>query len=150
MEIQLQYLEKGLMATTCLLFLAGIMNRRQVFFSLFDMFLHTEKHGYPLPYYPNTQRSVLTFHTHSAHSTYYRVYVCVHRVDTGKLWGELRKKLTFISQPEGTNPAASFGHIMGGYDAQYYSYKYSEVFSSDMFSLFQVCGLDDELSDKNN
>ncbi len=77
METQLQYLENGLIAITCLLLIAGIMNRRQVFFSLFDMYLHTEKHGYPLPYYPNTQRSVFSFHTHSVHSTYCRVYVCM-------------------------------------------------------------------------
>ncbi|CAO3686709.1 unnamed protein product [Umbelopsis ramanniana] len=55
------------------------------------------------------------------------------KLDTSVLWHKLRKEVSLINSPEGTYGQAAFGHIMGGYDAGYYGYLWSKVFSTDMF-----------------
>lgn len=49
--------------------------------------------------------------------------------------------ITGLPYPEGTFFLASFGHIMGGYDAGYYGYLWSKVFGDDMYSRFQDEGI---------
>ncbi|KAI8967622.1 hypothetical protein BDF20DRAFT_227052 [Mycotypha africana] len=67
-------------------------------------------------------------------------------LDTSKLYNDLRKKISLVAAPEGTYGQAAFGHLMGGYDAGYYGYMWSKVFSSDMyFSKFEIDTLSPEV-----
>lgn len=55
------------------------------------------------------------------------------QADTARLFREIQRSQLGYEPQEGTNFAANFGHLMGGYDAQYYGYLWSEVFSMDLF-----------------
>ena len=62
------------------------------------------------------------------------------KVDSEALWAKLRPEITRVQHTEGTNPMANFGHLMGGYDASYYGYLWSEVFSADIYAQFKKAG----------
>ncbi|KAG2202248.1 hypothetical protein INT46_009685 [Mucor plumbeus] len=67
-------------------------------------------------------------------------------LDTSKVYNDLREKISLIAAPEGSFGQAAFGHLMGGYDAGYYGYMWSKVFSSDMyFSKFEKDTLSSEV-----
>lgn len=64
-------------------------------------------------------------------------------VDTTKVWNELTPKIFLMDPTEGAAAQASFGHLMGGYDAGYYGYLWSKVYAQDMYTVFQKAGLED-------
>lgn len=61
--------------------------------------------------------------------------------DTTQLYFDLTKKIRALPLTKNTIPQASFGHIMGGYDAGYYGYLWSEVIAEDCFSEFEKHGI---------
>ena len=61
--------------------------------------------------------------------------------DTTKLYGRVMQDVFLVPMTEGTHPEASFGHLMGGYDAGYYGYMWSLVYAQDMFSEFKAAGV---------
>ena len=49
--------------------------------------------------------------------------------------------VTSLPYPEGTCQLASFGHLMGGYDAGYYGYLWAEVIGDDLWGRFMDEGI---------
>jgi len=67
----------------------------------------------------------------------------IHAPGTEKDLDEISRQaaeLSLLPLHEGTFDLASFGHLMGGYDAAYYSYMWAEVFGDDMFGRFEEEG----------
>jgi Zn-dependent oligopeptidase len=50
-------------------------------------------------------------------------------------------EVTQLAYPDGTFMLASFGHLMGGYDAGYYGYLWAEALGDDMWGRFERDGI---------
>ena len=89
----------------------GLATLRQLFFGIFDM----------------------TVHEPASHQA-------AKDIDTTILFNKLRSEIVPIDGPETVglgwdwgHGQATFGHLIGGYDAGYYGYLSSQVYSMDMF-----------------
>lgn len=61
--------------------------------------------------------------------------------DTTAVFSRVQREVGLIPMSGGVHPEASFGHLMGGYDAGYYGYLWSKVYAQDMFSVFKAQGV---------
>lgn len=58
----------------------------------------------------------------------WRFLRAIESVDYSKMWCNLREEVSLVKTGDLITPGqGSFGHIMGGYDAGYYGYLYSQV-----------------------
>ncbi len=69
-------------------------------------------------------------------------------VDTATTYNRIFRELTGIAPIEGGHFAASFGHLMGGYDAGYYGYLWSLVYATDLFTAFETSDILDAQTGK--
>ncbi len=65
-------------------------------------------------------------------------------VDVTTVSNEIREEFSGITPITGNHYPATFGHLMSGYDAGYYSYIWSEVYALECFSEFEKNGLQDQ------
>ncbi|OGR47933.1 MAG: hypothetical protein A2X34_09035 [Elusimicrobia bacterium GWC2_51_8] len=70
-----------------------------------------------------------------------RYHTAKGKVDTTRLYDKLMRKISLIPMSPDTHPQASFGHLMGGYEAGYYGYLWAEVIAADLFSAFEEKGI---------
>jgi Zn-dependent oligopeptidase len=64
------------------------------------------------------------------------------------LFNSMQKEILGLDFIPNTSEVASFGHLMGGYDAGYYGYAWSLVYAKDLFSNFKNNLLDSNMGMK--
>ncbi|KAI5305767.1 hypothetical protein KEM55_008859, partial [Ascosphaera atra] len=90
----------------------ALFNLRQLHFGIFDMTIHEGK----------SQEQIKQLNASALYNALRRDISCLDGMDV------------FDGSPDDwAQGQATFGHLMGGYDAGYYGYLYSQVYSTDMF-----------------
>ena len=70
-----------------------------------------------------------------------RFHTATGPVDVTEVWYETHEDVTGTRPPAGTHQPASFGHLMGGYDAGYYGYLWSKVYALAIVNAFKENGM---------
>jgi thimet oligopeptidase len=71
-----------------------------------------------------------------------------HDMTPTELFAQLQESILGLPVIPNTSEPASFGHLMGGYDAGYYGYAWSLVYAKDLFSVFKNKLLDPNMGMK--
>ncbi len=108
-------------------FNVGIHLLRQIFFGTFDMAIHSFSATL-------AESQADLDRIQGARSGEALRLAVLGNKSIDEVYAEMRLAIAIVPQAAGVSPVASFGHMMGGYDAGYYSYLWSEVFSADMFA----------------
>lgn len=86
------------------------------------------------------QRNILQGYHYARQLSFCYLDMNVHSKNYNHNSFETNKKITKeilgLDIQENTNSVASFGHLMGGYDAGYYGYLWSLVYAKDLFTRF--------------
>jgi thimet oligopeptidase len=90
--------------------------------------------------------SGVTYLRQASFATLDMEYHTLAPTDSTEVYARAMRDVMGIPIQEGTYPEASFGHLMGGYDAGYYGYLWSEVFAADMYTKFSQRGLLDPVT----
>lgn len=97
-------------------------------------------------------RQLLQGYQYSRQLLFCRMDMYIHSsVFDGNCFGvvaKFEKEILGFDAVVGTNRLASFGHLVGGYDAGYYGYMYSLAFAKDLFSAFKGKELDPVLGQR--
>jgi len=57
-----------------------------------------------------------------------------------EIYNKMKEEISLIAAAPGTNFVAVWQHMVGGYDAGYYGYLWSEIYAYDMFGKFETEG----------
>jgi thimet oligopeptidase len=70
-----------------------------------------------------------------------RLHMSPVPLDTKATWDSVSARMLPGIHFTGDYPVASFGHLMGGYDAGYYGYLWSKAYAQDLFTRFEKDGV---------